>query len=102
MDISKYLNKKIEINKISMNGNGDEIKTFHKIVDGRIKFEVIRYIDKNGNVQNARGTIKTMEPLTIDMEIIDIETNVSYRLETCGPVYDLDGSTINHFKGVLV
>lgn len=102
MDISKYLNKKIEINKIVINGKGEEVKTPYKVIDGRIKFEIIRYIDNNGDVKNASGTIKTLEPLTMDMEIIDTETNIVYRLQTCGPVYDLDGTTINHFKGVLV
>lgn len=102
MDISKYLNKNIRINKIILNGKGEEVKSFYKEVDGRIKFEIIRYVDKDGNVKNASGTIKTMEPLTMDMEIIDTETGLSYRLQACSPVYNLDGLTINHFKGVLI
>lgn len=102
MDVSKYLNKKLQINKFIVNGNGEEIKTPYKVINGRINFEVIRYIDKDGNVKNTNGTIKTLEPLTMDMEIIDTETNIVYRLQTCGPVYDLNGTTINHYKGVLV
>ena len=102
MEVSKYLNKNIKINKIILNGKGEEVSTFYKEVKGRIKFEIIRYVDKDGNVKNANGTIKTMEPLSMDMEIIDIETGIIYRLQTAGPVYDLDGTTINHYKGVLI
>lgn len=99
MDISKYVNSTIQVYNVNKTGDGSIKKSGQKTIKARINSESTKYLDKDGEVKYSIGTIRTLEEINTNMYVNS--NNTIYRIVTAMPIYELDGVSINHYRGVL-